>query len=289
MSTRDYLIKAMDKGNNLRLFLARTTQLVEEAQQRHKTSATASAALGRVMTAAVMMASDLKGEEDILTIRVNGNGPAGTIVATADSAGGVRGLVANPAADLPEAAPGKLAVGDLVGKDGFVEVIKDLGLKQPFSGQVPLVSGEIAEDIAQYFMISEQTPALVSLGVLVNPNLSIQAAGGLFIQALPDASDEVLEMVEKNIVGLGPISSLIDNYLTLEEIMPLIMRGVDYQIVDEMDLSFRCSCNRERLQKVLSNFSPGELGEMAVEEEIELICNFCRERYLFKAEDIKPE
>jgi molecular chaperone Hsp33 len=286
MSNGDYLIKALDQGNNLRLFLARTTQLAEEAQRRHETSATASAALGRVMTAAIMMGSDLKGEQDILTIRVNGGGPAGTIVATADSCGGVRGLIANPSADLPEAAPGKLAVGELVGREGVLEVVKDLGLKQPFTGSVPLVSGEIAEDIAQYFMISEQTPALVSLGVLVNPNLSVQAAGGLFIQALPDASDEVLAVVENNILNLGPISSLIDSYQSLEEIVPFIMKGIEYRIVEKSDLAFRCNCSRERLQQVLKNFSPDELGELEHGEEIELVCNFCRQRYRFKAEEI---
>ena len=175
--------------------------LVEEAHRRHNSSATASAALGRTMTAAVMMANDLKGEDDILTLRINGNGPAGTVLATADSHGGVRGLISKPQADLPSRSPGKLAVGDLVGQDGFVEVIKDMGLKQPFTGRVPLLSGEIAEDLAQYFMMSEQIPSLVSLGVLVGTDLHIEAAGGLIVQALPGADDDVLEKIENNILA----------------------------------------------------------------------------------------
>lgn len=223
MAERDRQIKVIDQDKNIRLFLARTTNLVEEARQRHNTSATAAAALGRVMTAAVMMASDLKGLEDSLTIRVKGNGPAGTIIATADTCGGVRGFITNPTADLPETAFGKLAVGELVGTQGFLEVVKDLGLKQPFSGHIELVSGEIAEDLAHYFLVSEQVPALVSLGVLVAPNLNVQAAGGLIVQAMPGARDEILKIIEDNILRSGTISSLMDSYDSLEEIVPMIM------------------------------------------------------------------
>lgn len=287
MKARDYLLKIMDSGKNIRLYLARTTSLVEEAHRRHGTSAPASAALGRVMTAALMMASDLKGESDILTLRINGNGPAGVVLATADSHGGVRGLISNPFADLPSTTPGKLAVGELVGKEGYLEVIKDLGLKQPFAGRVPLVSGEIAEDVAHYYLVSEQIPSLISLGVLVSPNLSIQAAGGLFVQALPDASDATLAMIEKNIFALGSLSGLVDKYDRLEDILPLIMQGIEYHVVGEQELAFRCNCSRERLRDVLAGLAPEERGDHASPEGIEVICNFCHEKYIYTPQEIE--
>lgn len=287
MKERDHLIKIMDQGKNVRLYLAGTTALVEEARRRHGTSATASAALGRAMTAALMMASDLKGEEDILTLRINGDGPLGTILVTADSRGGVRGLVSNPRADLPATPSGKLAVGELVGKNGYLEVIKDLGLKQPFTGRVPLVSGEIAEDIAEYYMTSEQIPSLVSLGVLVNTDLSIQAAGGLLVQALPEANDEVLGNIEKNILAMGSISSRIDSCQKLEDILVPIMQGLEYRIIGRQELDFRCNCSRERLLDVISGFSREENRDAQENEDIEAECNFCHERYRYTADEIE--
>ncbi len=283
---RDYLVKIMDKDKNVRIYLARTTALVDEAHQRHGTSATASAALGRVMTAAVMMAADLKGEEDTLTVKLNGNGPAGTVLATADSKGGVRGLIANPWADLPCRSTGKLAVGDLIGTDGEIEVIKDMGMKQPFSGRVALVSGEVAEDIAQYFLLSEQVPSLVSLGVLVNTDLSIQVAGGLLVQALPGAQDEVLAIIENNILALGPITAVLNRHDKLADILPQIMNGIEYEIVGEEAVDFRCNCNREKLGRVMSGLSLDEVkGDN--DEDIEVFCNFCQERYSFTLQEIR--
>jgi molecular chaperone Hsp33 len=239
------------------------------------------------MTAALMMASDLKGESDILTLRIEGNGPAGVVLATADSHGGVRGLISNPFADLPSTTPGKLAVGELVGTEGYLEVIKDLGLKQPFGGRVPLVSGEIAEDVAHYYLVSEQIPSLISLGVLVSQDLSIKAAGGLFVQALPDASDETLEMIEKNIFAVGSLSGLLDKYDRLEDILPLIMQGIEFMVVGEQELTFRCNCSRERLWGILVGLSPEERGDNASPEGIEVVCNFCHEKYLYTPQEIE--
>ena len=288
MHNRDYLLKIIDDGQNVRVWIAHTTNLVEEAHTRHETSATATAALGRVLTAAVMMGSDLKGDNDILSLRINGDGPAGTIIATADRHGNVKGLIANPQADLPSRYPGKLAVGELVGQEGFLEVIKDLGLKQPFEGKVQLVSGEIAEDLAQYFMQSEQIPALVSLGVLVDTDLHVLAAGGLIVQALPDADEDVLTSLENNILSLGQISNLILSHETLEEIVSEIMQGIAYKIVDEQELAFRCQCNRERLGIILAGLNEEEIGE-AIEnnEDIEAVCNFCKTVYSFSPQEIQ--
>lgn len=288
MQNRDYLLKLIDSEKNVRVWLAHTTNLVEEAHRRHQTSATATAALGRALTAAVMMGSDLKSDHDLLSLRVNGNGPAGTIIATADRNGHVKGLIGNPQADLPSRYPGKLAVGDLVGQDGYLEVIKDLGLKQPFEGKVTLVSGEIAEDLAQYFMQSEQIPALVSLGVLVGTDLHVLAAGGLIVQALPEADDTVLEKLENNILSLGQISNLLMDNETLEDIAAAIMQGIEYATIDVMDLDFRCNCNRERLGIILAGLNEEELREAAENnKDIEAVCNFCKTVYSFSPEEIK--
>ncbi|HBQ86485.1 MAG TPA: Hsp33 family molecular chaperone HslO [Syntrophomonas sp.] len=286
----DYLLKAIDNSQQVRIMLARTTGLVEEARRRHHTSPTASAALGRVLTAAVMMGSDMKGEKDITTIRINGNGPCGPIIATADPAGNVRGLISEPEADVPSLYPGKLAVGNLVGKDGFLEVSKDLGLQQPFVGKVPLVSGEIGEDIASYYLNSEQIPALVAVGVLVAPDVTIQAAGGLIIQALPGASDEILELVESNVLKMPPISTIINDGTALEESLTEILKDVPYRVVGQQPLHFKCTCNRERLQAILASLSLEELQSIYHKEgKLEVVCNFCREVYTYTLEEIEEK
>lgn len=288
ISMEDYLLKAVDNTQQVRIMLARTTRLVEEARCRHNTSLTASAALGRVLTAAVMMGSDMKGEKDITTIRINGNGPCGPIIATADSAGNVRGLISEPAADVEPLYPGKLAVGNLVGKDGFLEVSKDLGLQQPFVGKVSLVSGEIGEDIASYYLNSEQIPALVAVGVLVAPDLTIQAAGGLIIQALPGASDEMLELVEKNVLNMPQISTIINTGNSLEESLAEILKDVPYRVVGKQPVHFKCTCNRDRLKAILASLSDEELQNIYEQEgKLEAVCNFCREVYTYALEEIE--
>lgn len=287
MIKKDYLIKAVDAGKQLRVILASTTGVVEEAHRRHQTSATASAALGRVLTAALIMGSDLKGEADALTIRVNGDGPAGSIVATVDALGNGRALISEPQADLPPKAPGILDVGGLVGRTGYLEIIKDLGLKQPFTGQVNLFSGEIAEDLAQYFMQSEQIPSLVALGVLVDTDLSIKAAGGLIIQAMPGAQDEMLERLEDNVNRLGPISEGICRHESLEGVLEEIMNGLPYQELESRELAFQCKCSRERLAVILSGLSDQELADIfEAKEELEVTCNFCNQAYSFAPEEV---
>lgn len=288
MITRDYLIKAMDNNDRVRLVLAHTTAAVQEAHQRHQTSATASAALGRVLTAALIVGSDLKGEQDIVTVRVDGKGSAGPIVATADSQGNGRALISHPRADLPSKSPGKLAVGDLVGKDGYVEVIKDLGLKQPFVGRVPLISGEIGEDIANYYLQSEQIPSLVSLGVLVAPDLSIQAAGGLLVQAMPGADDHCLEAVENQILSLGPLSHRLAQAGALEDLLAEIMGDIPYTVVGEQILRFRCTCSHERLAHIMASLTYEELKDIeASTGRLEACCNFCNEVYQFGLDEIE--
>ncbi len=289
MIKSDYLIKAVDNHKQIRIILASTTGLVEEAHRRHHTSATASAALGRVLTAALMMGSDLKGEADALTLRVNGDGPAGSIVATVDAAGNGRALISSPQADLPSLSPGKLDVGGLVGKNGYLEVITDLGLRQPFTGRVNLVSGEIAEDLAQYYLQSEQIPSLVSLGVLVDRDLSIKSAGGLIIQALPGLrDDEILELIEKNVMGMGPISEAINVSESLEEVLAQVMYGIPYYQIEERALAFKCKCSSERLAIILSSLTKEELADIhEANGRLEVTCNFCNQAYSFSLEEIE--
>jgi len=287
MITRDYLLKAVDLNKHVRIIIAHTTNLVEEAHRRHNTSATASAALGRVLTGALIMGSDLKNENDALTLRINGNGIAGSIVATVDSRGNGRAFMSNPKADLPPKFPGKLAVGELVGKEGNLEVIRDTGMKQPFVGRVKLVSGEIAEDLSSYLLISEQIPSLVSLGVLVNTDLSIKAAGGLMVQAMPGADDALLEKLENNILAIGSISNLLAQSNDLESILRDIMGDIKYHIIAELPLAFRCTCGRDKLATILSNLPPEELLETYNQMgQLEVSCNFCGEVYQYSLDEI---
>ncbi|MGI5921181.1 MAG: Hsp33 family molecular chaperone HslO [Syntrophomonadaceae bacterium] len=287
MIRNDYLLKAIDSQQQVRVLIANTTGVVEEAHRRHNTSATASAALGRVLTATIMMGTDMKGPQDVVTVRINGNGIGGPIIVTADNQGNGRGFISNPGADLEPRYPGKLAVGELVGKEGYIEVVKDLGLKHPFIGRVPLVSGEIAEDFTQYFMTSEQIPSLVSLGVLVGPGLNIEAAGGLFVQALPGADDAVLAMIEQNVTELGPISSVMKTYDSLENALDLVMKGIGYNIIGEHQLAFRCNCSRERLAVILSSLGEEDIEYIFEQEgKLEAVCNFCQEKYEYTPEEI---
>ena len=287
MIARDYLLKAMDKDKQIRVTIAHSTALVEEAHRRHNTSATASAALGRVLTAALIMGSDLKNEKDALTLRVNGDGIAGPIVASVDSVGHGRAFISHPAADLPSLYPGKLAVGELVGRGGYLEVIKDTGLKQPFVGRVNLVSGEIAEDLSSYFLLSEQVPSLVALGVLVDTDLSIKAAGGLIIQAMPGADDMVLEKIENNVLQMESISDVISRSQDLESVLAVIMGDIAYDVIAERPLDFKCTCGRERLAAILANLSREELAETIEQTgKLEVSCNFCGEVYQFSGQEI---
>lgn len=287
MIARDYLLKAMDKDKQVRVTIAHTTALVEEARRRHNTSATASAALGRVLTAALIMGSDLKNEKDALTLRVNGDGIAGPIVASVDSVGHGRAFISNPAADLPSSSPGKLAVGELVGRGGYLEVIKDAGLKQPFVGRVNLVSGEIAEDLSSYFLLSEQIPSLVALGVLVDTDLSIKAAGGLIIQAMPGADDIALEKIENNVLQMDSISAVMAESQDLESVVAAVMSDIAYDVIAERPLAFKCTCSRERLAAILANLTREELAETIEQTgKLEVSCNFCGEVYHFSEQEI---
>jgi len=286
MDSGDIMLRVMDRDRTVRISVARTTALVEEARARQGTSPTATAALGRALTAAVMMGLDLKDDESI-TLRINGGGPLGTILAIAESDGTVRGYVGNPEADLPEKYRGKLDVGGAVGTDGFLEVIRDMRLRNPFVGRVPLQSGEIAEDLAYYFTLSEQIPSLVSLGVVIEPEGKVGGAGGLFVQALPGADDELLRVLEERVLELGPISHLMQE----EEPVKLVERrmgDIPFDILDKREVYFRCRCSLDKVASIVTALSEEDIQTaLAAQGCLEIYCNFCGEVYVFDQDETR--
>lgn len=285
---KDYLIRAIDKSGSIRLFAATTTHLVEEAHRIHNTSPTATAALGRTLTISAMMGEMMKNDQDILTLKINGNGPIGMIMAVANNKGEVKGVVNNPEADLPSRGDGKLDVGGIVGDNGTLTVIMDLGLKEPYVGQTSLVSGEIAEDIASYYVISEQTPSVVSLGVLVGKDISCKAAGGFMIQVLPDAKEEDIVRIENALENLEPVSTMIDKGMKPEDVMDKILGEFEMEILEKSDLKYYCNCSREKIESVIISLGRKEIEAIIEEDEqAEVVCHFCNTKYQFGKVDLQ--
>lgn len=278
---QDTLARA--SGAGFRAFAAVTTTLTEEARRRHSLYPIAAAALGRTMTASLLLAANLKTEETI-TIRIKGNGILGQVVADARADGTVRGYVDDPKVDLP-LVNGKLAVGQAIGI-GFIHVTRFTGLKDPFTGSVPLVSGEIAEDVTEYLLVSEQIPSSVSLGVLVEPDLSVSAAGGFMVQAMPGADDENLRQIEDNIAQMPPVSQLVKAGEQPQDILARVFKGLDFTLLDQTPVAFSCSCNRSRVEKILISLGKEELQRLSNEGQAELTCHFCNEQYQFTKQEI---
>ena len=264
-----------------------STDMINRAQEIHETSAVCSAARGRLMTAASLMGSSLKGKDDSVTLRLNGGGPIGSVIAVSDSEGNVRGYVTQPVVEIPLNKKGKLDVAGAVGTDGFLTVIKDLGMKEPYVGQSPIISGEIAEDVTAYYSTSEQTPTVCALGVLVNPDLTVRAAGGLIIQLLPTALDDTIDKVEKCIETLEPISTLIDRGMTPEEICRHALHLFELDILDTAAPTYKCYCSKYRVEGALISTGIEELEDMMKDEKTEVSCQFCDKKYVFTPDDIK--
>ncbi len=264
-----------------------STDIINEAVRLHETSAVVSAALGRLLTAASMMGSALKSSVGSVTLRISGDGPIGSVVAVSDSSGNVRGYVGNNVVEIPLNPKGKLDVGGAIG-DGNLYVLKDLGMKEPYNGVIPLVSGEIAEDITAYFAESEQIPTVCALGVLVNPDLSIKAAGGYLIQLLPTADDEIIDKVEKSIEKIQPITTLLSNGMSLEDIVKTTLNLFEVEVLDKSNVEYKCTCSHERTKKVLMTLGVDDLEKLASESEITSVnCHFCNSVYEFKSSEIK--
>jgi len=261
--------------------------IVSEIERIHKTSAVVTAGLGRLSIAASLIGYMLKGEDDSVTLRVDGGGPAGLLVAVADSWGNVKSSVTNPVVEIPLNSVGKLDVGGAVGTDGTLSVVKDMGLKEPYVGVVPLVSGEIAEDIASYYATSEQVPTVCSLGVLVNPDLTVRSAGGFLIQLLPFADEKVIEQIEKNIANIKPVSAMLDEGMTPEQIANLLLDGLNPNELDTYSPQYKCDCSRERTERVLISIGEKELNAMVEEgKDVTVSCHFCGKEYTFTPDEL---
>lgn len=282
------VVRCITKEGAVIMMAADTTDIVARAERIHQTSAVTTAALGRLLTACSLMGQSLKGENDSITLQVKGGGPAGTVLAVSDSHGNVRGYVDHPVVELPLNEKGKLDVGGAVGNAGNLYVMKDLGLKEPYIGQVPLVSGEIAEDITSYYAVSEQIPTVCALGVLVNPDLSCKAAGGFIIQLLPFASEEDITFVENAVKDLESVSSMIVKGMTPEEICRHVLKGREVDVLDESECAYRCNCSRERIERALISTGKKTLQELANDGRTEEInCQFCDKKYYFDKKDFE--
>jgi len=277
----DELIRAVSQDGFIQIIAVSTREITERARQIHRTLPVATAALGRTLAAAAMIGSEMKVEEASVTVRINGGGPLGTILVVSDSHGNVRGYVQNPHVDLPLRDDGKLDVGAAVGRDGLLTVIKDLGLKEPYVGSVALVSGEIAEDFSVYFFESEQTRSAVALGVLVDRDQSVAAAGGYILRLLPGADDSLLDKLEQNIAETGAVTARLKEG-SLESLIYRVLDGFSPHILERREIEYRCYCSEERVLAAIANVEDGELKEMAEKgEPVEVTCQFCDRVYRF--------
>ena len=282
----EYIVRATAGDGQIRAFAAVTTNLVEEARKRHDTSPVATAALGRLLTAGAMMGSMMKNETDILTLQIKGSGPLGGITVTADAKARVKGYVDNPDVMLPP-KNGKLDVGGAVGI-GLLNVIKDMGLKEPYSGQTVLQTGEIAEDLTYYFATSEQVPSSVGLGVLMNKENTVRCAGGFIVQVMPFVTEEVLGRLEENIQKISSVTTMLDNGHTPEEMLEKVLDGLDVEITDTLPAAFYCNCSRERIEKAIISIGKKEIREMIDEgKEVEVKCHFCNTAYKFQPSELE--
>lgn len=282
------LIRAITSDGGIVAFGIDSKSIVSRAEQIHKTSAVMTAALGRLLTVTSMMGIMLKGKDDTVTVRIHGDGPAGHLIAVSDSNGNVRGYADNPVVEIPLNQYGKLDVSGAVGKNGTVFVSKDMGLKEPYNGQTPLISGEIAEDITQYFAVSEQIPTVCALGVLVDTDLSVKAAGGYIIQLLPFADDSIIDKLEDNLKTIQPVSTMLNVGHTPEDIIRSVLKGFDVEILDENEVEYKCNCSAERVERALRSLTKDDLQSMINEQGgAEARCHFCDKVYTFSKSDLE--
>lgn len=283
----DYIVRATAADAQIRAFAATTKDLTEHARQVHNTSPVVTAALGRLMTGAVMMGAMLKGEDDLLTLQISGDGPLKGMTVTADAKGHVKGYAIEPQIMLPPSLAGKLDVGGAVG-NGFLRVIKDMGLKEPYVGQTELQSGEIAEDLTYYFATSEQVPSSVGLGVLMEKDNTVKQAGGFIIQLMPFTEEAVIEQLEKNLAEFSTVTKVLDKGRTPEEMLQMLLAGMDPVITEQSLCEFRCDCSKQRVEKAIISIGKKDIQDMIDDgQEIEVNCHFCNTAYKFSVEELK--
>ena len=283
---KDYIVRATAGNGQVRAFAATTRGLVEEARQRHNTSPVATAALGRLLTAGGLMGSMMKNDSDVLTLQIQGDGPIGGLTVTSDASATVKGYAVHPEVMIP-AKNGKLDVGGAVGI-GLLNVIKDMGLKEPYVGQTILVTSEIAEDLTYYFANSEQIPSSVGLGVLMNKDNTVRCAGGFIVQVLPFVTEEVVSKLEENIKNISSVTQMLDSGDTPEEMLNKVFEGLDVEITDTIDTKFECDCKRDKIEKAIISIGKKDIQEMIDDgEAIEVKCHFCNTSYKFEVEELE--
>lgn len=283
----DYMVRATAANAQIRAFAITSRDTVERARQAHDLSPVVTAALGRLMTGAVMMGSMLKDDKDMLTLQIGGTGPVHGLTVTADSHGNVKGYADNPQAMMPPNSVGKLDVGGVIGA-GVLTVIKDMGLKEPYSSTIELTTGEIGDDLTYYFAASEQIPSSVALGVLMEKNNTVKQAGGFIIQLMPFTSDEVIAKLEDKLTHMSPVTTMLEEGNTPEQILELVLGDMDPEITDKMPVQFYCNCSKERVEKVLVSLGKKELQNLIDEgKDVELNCHFCNTNYVFTVEELK--
>ena len=283
---KDELIRAIGADGAVRAFVTYTKDMVQQARTLHHTAPVATAALGRLLTAGCMMGSTLKEEKDLITLQIRGDGPLQGIVVTADSKGRTKGYVFQPNVEIPNKCKGKLDVSGAIG-NGVLRIIKDIGMKEPYSGEIELVTGEIAEDLTYYFAQSEQTPSAVGLGVLVDRDTSVKQAGGFIVQLMPDTEEEIVAQLEKNISEIPYITDLYDMGKTPEDILAMLLKGLEPKITDRTDICFYCNCTRERVEKALISIGKQELEKIIEEDkQATLHCHFFAKEYHFEQNEL---
>ena len=283
----DYIVRATAAGETVRAFAIRSTKLTAEARELHHTFPVVTAALGRLLSAGAMMGSMMKGENDKLTIQVKGDGPIGQMTVTVDSHGNVKGFPADPSVDIPLKRAGKLDVGAAVGR-GTLTVSMDLGLKEPYNGQVEIQTGEIGDDLAYYYTVSEQTPSAVGLGVMVDRDSSVKHAGGFIIQIMPDAAEETISALEAKIAGAGPVTEMMEEGMSPEDILSYYLGDLDLKITEKLPVRYYCGCSKEKVAGALATISTEDLEELINDgEEIEVKCYFCNSAYKFSTDELK--
>ena len=282
------LIRCITSEGAIMVSAIDSTDIVAKAEQLHKTSAVVTAALGRLLTAGAMMGNMLKGENNSITLKVDGGGPVGIITVSADYHGNVRGYATNPVVEIPLKPNGKLDVSGAVGTDGNLFVIKDLGLKDPYNGFVPLASGEIAEDITSYYATSEQVPTVCALGVLVDKDLTVKKAGGYILQLLPFTEDEIIDKLEQNLKEVRPVTKLLDEGLDIEDIVRDVLRGFDVEVIYTEEVEYKCKCSKEKVEATLRGLGEKELYEiLETQPQIDVCCNFCNTTYSYTKTDVE--
>lgn len=286
-SKKDYIVRATAAGETVRAFAIRSTELTAEARELHHTFPVVTAALGRLLSAGAMMGSMMKGDNDKLTIQIKGDGPIGQMTVTVDSHGNVKGFPADPSVDIPRKRAGKLDVGGAVGR-GTLTVSMDLGLREPYNGQVEIQTGEIGDDLAYYYTVSEQTPSAVGLGVMLNTDSSVRHAGGFIIQLMPDASEETIAAIESRVAEAEPVTTMMDEGMSPEDMLEWFLGGLDLRITEKLPVRYYCGCSKDKVAEALATISTSDLEEIINDgEEIEVKCYFCNSAYKFGIDELR--